>query len=64
MNSSGNHVSVNTGAIVKKTILITMVVFVLVSAVVMLMYLLNSNISCKEDIENNLDIPVLVVVKK
>ena len=41
-----------------------MVVFVLVSAAVMLMYLLNSNISCKEDIENNLDIPVLVVVKK
>ncbi len=64
VDSSENHVSVNTGAIVKKSILITMVVFVLVSAAVMLMYLLNSNISCKEDIENNLDIPVLVVVKK
>ena len=56
--------TISYGSIIKKSILVSAVVFILLSAVAMLKYLLDLKISCKEDIENNLDIPVLVEIEK
>lgn len=56
--------TISYGSIIKKSILVSAIVFILLSAVVMLKYLLDLKISCKEDIENNLDIPVLVELEK
>lgn len=56
--------TVSYGSIIKKSILVSAIVFILLSAVVMLKYLLDLKISCKEDVENNLDIPVLVEIEK
>ena len=56
--------TVSYGSIIKKSILVSAIVFILLSAVVMLKYLLDLKISCKEDVENNLDIPVLVEIER